>query len=172
MDRIFLIGFMGCGKSTVGRNLARALNWNFIDLDNYIQEKEARTISEIFSRDGEEVFRLMEKNALEAVATISQVVVATGGGAPCFHNNLELMKQTGLTIYLKLTPKELTNRLLPARKMRPLIANKTDEELLAFIERKLSEREPYYCKAAIVADATATSVDPYLRIIHMYQHRL
>jgi len=172
MERIFLIGFMGCGKSTVGRNLARALNWKFIDLDTFIQEKEQRSISEIFSRDGEEAFRLLEKKAVQEVASIEQVVVATGGGAPCYHNNLELMKQTGLTIYLKLTPKELTNRLLPARKTRPLIANKTDEELFSFIEEKLAEREPFYCKASIVADATATSVAPYLRIIRLYQDSL
>ena len=172
MERIFLIGFMGCGKSTVGRNLARAMNWRFIDLDTFIQDKEKRTISEIFSHEGEEAFRLMEKKALEEVATFSQVVVATGGGVPCYYQNLELMKKTGLTIYLKLTPKELTDRLLPARKSRPLIAHKTDEELLAFIEEKLAQREPFYCKASIVADATATSVAPYLRIIRMHQSTL
>jgi len=169
MNRIFLIGFMGCGKSTVGRNLARALNWKFIDLDQFIQEQEGLSITEIFSRQGEEVFRMLEKNALEKVSILENVVIATGGGAPCHHNNLEQMKETGLTIYLKLEPEGLLERLLPARKSRPLIANKSDDELLLFIRKKLAEREPFYNQASVVADASVTGVEPYLRIIKLYQ---
>lgn len=169
MKRIFLIGFMGCGKSTVGRNLARALNWKFIDLDQFIQEQEGLSITEIFSQQGEEVFRMLEKNALEKVATIENVVIATGGGAPCHHNNLGRMKETGLTIYLKLEPEGLLERLLPARKSRPLIANKSDNELLLFIREKLAEREPFYNQASVIADASVTGVEPYLRIIKLYQ---
>lgn len=169
MTRIFLIGFMGCGKSTVGRNLARSLNWKFIDLDTFIQDKEGCTVTEIFNREGEEVFRLHEKKALEEVAVMDNVVIATGGGAPCFHNNMEFMKQKGLTIYLKLSPKGLFERLLPARKSRPLIANKNDDELLSYIEQKLLERESYYNMASVVADASATDIEPYLRTIRLYQ---
>ncbi len=169
MNRIFLIGFMGCGKSTVGRNLARALNWKFIDLDQFIQEQEGLSITEIFSQQGEEVFRMLEKNALDKVATLENVVIATGGGAPCTHNNLERMKETGLTIYLKLEPEGLLERLLPARKSRPLIANKSDDELLLFIREKLAEREPFYNQASVVADASVTGVEPYMQIIKLYQ---
>jgi shikimate kinase len=165
MKRIFLVGFMGSGKSTVGRNLARALNWTFIDLDSYIQEKQGCSISEIFERNGETAFRLLEKESLEEVELLDKVVVATGGGAPCYHNNMLGMKQAGLTIYLKLVPKELQIRLLPARKTRPLIANKSDDELLEFIEEKLKEREPFYAQASVVADATANGIEPYLNII-------
>lgn len=169
MNRIFLIGFMGCGKSTVGRNLARALNWKFIDLDQFIQEQERLSITEIFSRQGEEVFRMLEKNALEKVATIENAVIATGGGAPCHYNNLERMKETGLTIYLKLEPEGLLERLLPARKSRPLIANKSNDELLFFIREKLTEREPFYNRAAVTADASVTGIEPYLQIIKLYK---
>lgn len=169
MNRIFLIGFMGCGKSTVGRNLARALNWKFIDLDQFIQEQEGLSITEIFNQQGEEVFRLLEKNALEKAATLENVVIATGGGAPCHHNNLERMKESGLTIYLKLEPEGLLERLLPARKSRPLIANKSDDELLLFIREKLAEREPFYNQASVIADASVTGIEPYLQLIKLYQ---
>lgn len=169
MKRIFLIGFMGCGKSTVGRNIARALNWKFIDLDNYIQEKDGSSVTEIFKRDGEEVFRLMEKQALDEILQLNDVVVATGGGAPCFHNNMLTMKQAGLTIYLKLSPSGLFQRLLPARKTRPLIADKNADELLLFIEKKLEEREPFYCQASVVADASVSGIEPYLRMIQLHQ---
>lgn len=169
MNRIFLIGFMGCGKSTVGRNLARALNWKFIDLDQFIQEQEGLSITEIFNQQGEEVFRLLEKNALEKAATLENVVIATGGGAPCHHNNLERMKESGLTIYLKLEPEGLLERLLPARKSRPLIANKSDDELLLFIREKLAEREPFYNQASVIADASVTGIEPYLQLIKRYQ---
>lgn len=169
MNRIFLIGFMGCGKSTVGRNLARALNWKFIDLDQFIQEQEGLSITEIFNQQGEEVFRLLEKNALEKAATLENVVIATGGGAPCHHNNLERMKESGLTIYLKLEPEGLLERLLAARKSRPLIANKSDDELLLFIREKLAEREPFYNQASVIADASVTGIEPYLQLIKRYQ---
>jgi shikimate kinase len=165
MKRIFLVGFMGSGKSTVGRNLARALNWTFIDLDTYIQDKQGCSIPEIFERDGETAFRLLEKESLEEVELLDKVVVATGGGAPCYHNNMITMNNAGLTIYLKIIPKELQIRLLPARKTRPLIANKSDDELLEFIEEKLKEREPFYAQASVVADATANGIEPYLNII-------
>ncbi len=169
MKRIFLIGFMGSGKSTVGRNLANALKWKFIDLDTYIEDKQGFLVSEIFSRDGESVFRLMEQQALEEVSKMDNVVIATGGGVPCFFNNMENMKQAGLTMYLKLSPESLLQRLLPARKTRPLIADKSDAELLLYIEKKLEERESFYCQASVVADASATSIEPYLRIIKLYQ---
>jgi shikimate kinase len=165
MKRIFLVGFMGCGKSTVGRNLARALNWQFVDLDTYIQGQQGCSITEIFDRLGETGFRLLEQEALKAVSQLNEVVVATGGGAPCFHNNMAIMKQAGLTIYLQLSPQGLYERLLPARRSRPLIADKSETELFHFIEVKLAEREPFYKQASVVADAAATGVESYLKII-------
>lgn len=169
VERIFLVGFMGSGKSTVGRILARAMAWKFIDLDDYVQEKEGMTITQIFAQYGEKAFREMEKNAITEVSLLQNVIIATGGGAPCFHNNMVFMKEHGLTIYLFLNAEGLCERLMPARNSRPLIANKNKSELLAFIKEKIAEREPYYSKAHITADATTVGTEPYVNIIRLYQ---
>lgn len=159
---------MGSGKTTVGQMLARALQWRFIDLDHYIEQSQGKSITALFDELGEAGFRLLEHEALKEVAALKRVVVSTGGGAPCFHKNMQLMRSKGLTIYLQLSPEVLYERLLPARKSRPLLAGKSDEELLDFIRQKLAEREDYYKQAAVHADATAVGVAPYLNIIERY----
>jgi len=166
--RIYLTGFMGCGKSTVGRMLAPALKWRFIDLDKYIEDKEGRTIPEIFAAEGESFFRQLENEALQDIVSMEDVVVATGGGAPCFLNNMQLMNESGLTVYLKVAPEELFLRLGPGKTERPLLAGKSDEELIAFIREKLGEREPWYLQAKETADAGLWGMDHYLRIVEKY----
>ncbi len=168
VTRVFLTGFMGSGKTTVGQMLARALNWQFIDLDQYIEKQQEQSIRQIFETEGEASFRQMEHQALKDVAEISNVIVSTGGGTPCFHGNMDLMNKSGLTIYLKLEPEVLKDRLMPARKSRPLIAGKSDSELLDFIRKKLAEREPWYRQSVVKADATSVGVAPYINIIEMY----
>lgn len=168
VTRVFLTGFMGSGKTTVGQMLARALQWQFIDLDQHIEKKQGQSISDIFSTRGEAAFRQMEHEAVLEMTRLSRVIVSTGGGTPCFHNNMELMNQSGLTIYLKLDATILKDRLMPARKSRPLIADKSDSELLLFIQEKLAEREPFYNLSAVKADATTVGVAPYINIIEMY----
>ena len=167
MRPVFLIGFMGSGKSTVGKELAKALNCDFIDLDIYIQEKAGKTIPEIFEQMGETEFRLMEKDALRKVAALKNTVIATGGGVPCFYDNISLMNKYGITIYLKLSPVELFKRLTNERDFRPLIANKNDDELLQFIEIKLAERETFYNQASIVIDAESAEVEDYVSAINL-----
>ena len=167
MRPVFLIGFMGCGKSTVGKEVAKALNCGFIDLDIYIQEKAGKTIPEIFEQMGETEFRLMEKDALRKVAALKNTVIATGGGVPCFYDNISLMNKYGITIYLKLSPVELFKRLTSERDFRPLIANKNDDELLQFIEIKLAEREHFYNQALVVIDAESAEVEDYVSAINL-----
>ncbi len=159
---------MGSGKTTVGQMLARALKWQFIDLDQHIEKKHGQSIPHIFSTQGEAAFRQMENEAINEMTQLSNVIVSTGGGTPCFHGNMDLMNQSGLTIYLKLDAEVLKDRLMPAKKSRPLIANKSDSELLDFIREKLREREMYYMQSAVKADATAVGVAPYINIIEMY----
>ena len=148
--------------------LARALDWQFIDLDQHIEKQEGQSIKDIFETRGEAAFRQLEHKALKEVAKLSHVIVSTGGGTPCFDGNMDLMNQSGLTIYLKLDAQVLKDRLLPARKSRPLIANKSDSELLAFVREKLAEREMWYMQSAVKADATTVGVAPYVNIIEMY----
>ncbi len=150
MKRFFLLGYMGSGKTTVGKRLAKSLSLDFIDLDAYIQAKYRRTIPQLFEEKGEEGFRQAERQALQEVAEFEDVVISTGGGAPCFFDNMELMNKAGTTIYLQAEPQELADRLSASKTVRPLIAGKSREELVPFIREHLACRERYYLMARIV----------------------
>lgn len=142
--RIYLIGYMGCGKSTLGRRLSKYLNLQFIDMDHYIEERNYKTIPQIFAEEGESEFRKKERKALEELSEFTDVVIATGGGAPCFFDNIDLMNKTGKTIYLNIDPKILADRLLKSKNERPLIKGKSREELVVFIDDTLKKRNVFY----------------------------
>jgi shikimate kinase len=148
--RIFLIAYMGCGKSTVGWELAQALNLEFIDMDSYIEARNLRTIPEIFAQDGEDGFRRIEQKALQELVGFEDVVIATGGGAPCFFDNMQVMKQNGKTMYLNGSPRILAERLLQSKTERPLIKGKSEAELVAFIGETLAKRSSWYTQADVV----------------------
>lgn len=150
MKRIFLIGYMGSGKTTVGKRLANSLSLSFIDLDDFIQNKYRKTIAEIFSEVGEDEFRKLERKALIEVSEIEDVVISTGGGAPCYFDNIDLMNSKGITVYIEAEPEELASRLLVSKSVRPIISGKSEDELIPFIREHLSKRECYYKKAKIV----------------------
>ena len=150
--RIYLIGYMGSGKSTVGKGLAAELNLSFIDMDDYIEERNYKTIPRIFAEDGEEVFRKLEQKALHELSSFENIVIATGGGAPCFFNNIEVIKQTGKSLYLKGTPRIIAERLRHSKIERPLIKGKTEEELVDFIDETLHKREQWYNQADVVLE--------------------
>ncbi len=145
--RIYLIGYMGCGKSTLGRKLSTHLNLQFVDMDHYIEERNYKTIPQIFAEEGEAEFRKKERKALEELSEFHDIVIATGGGAPCFFDNVELMNKTGKTIFLNINPKILADRLLKSKTERPLIKGKSREELVAFINETLKKRNEFYKKA-------------------------
>ncbi len=153
MNRIFLVGYMGSGKSSVGRLLAQKIGWQFIDLDFFIENRYRKSISQIFTESGEAAFREMEHKTLVEVASFEQTVISTGGGVPCFHDNMTLMNQLGTTIYLKVAIPELVKRLDVGRHSRPLIKDKSKEELAAFISDNLQKRERYYNEADIVFES-------------------
>jgi shikimate kinase len=145
--RIYLIGYMGCGKSTLGRKLARRAGLQFIDMDHYIEERNCKTVPQIFSEEGESEFRVKERKALEELSEFSNVVIATGGGAPCFFDNMELMNRSGITIFMNIDPKILASRLLKSKIERPLIKGKSKDELIKFIGHTLEKRNEFYMKA-------------------------
>jgi shikimate kinase len=148
--RIYLIGYMGCGKSTIGRKLSAFLGLNFIDLDKYIEERYFKTIPVIFAEEGEAAFREKERNSLNEVSQFENVVIGTGGGAPCFFDNMDMMNKSGITIYIAPDNEVLAGRLLKSKTERPLIAGKSKEELTTFIADALQKRGPYYEKAKII----------------------
>lgn len=160
MIRIFLIGYMGSGKTTIGRMIAKKLNIQFYDLDHYIENKYRTTIALLFQEKGEAAFREIERNCLHEVGEFENVLIATGGGAPCFFDNIDFMNNNGTTIYFRLKANELTERLLAARDgQRPLIANKTPEELKKFIAETIAKREPFYSKAQHIIDAYLPEIE-------------
>ena len=154
MTRIILIGYMGAGKTTVGRQLALALGLQFYDLDWYIEMRYHKKVSEIFAEHGEAYFRDLERRMLHEVAEFEDVVVSCGGGTPCFYDNIQYMNQQAETVYLKLEPEVLAMHLRMGRTVRPLILGKNEEELQAYIKQSLQEREPFYRKAQHVIDVT------------------
>ena len=149
MKRVIIVGYMGVGKTTVGKGLAKLLNLEFIDLDKYIQNKYRKTIGELFREKGEEGFRKIEQQMLHEVVEFENIVLSTGGGAPCFFDNMDVMNRAGTTVYISATPQELAARLSASKTERPLIAGKSPDELIQFITKHLAERECYYKKAQI-----------------------
>jgi shikimate kinase len=145
--KIFLVGYMGSGKSTAGKKLAKLLGYTFIDHDELIEKAVGKSVYDIFQEDGEEKFREMEHNMLISLLPKDNMVVSTGGGTPCNYNNMELMNRNGLTIYLKMSADSLVNRLRNAKTERPLIIGKSAEDLYNFIVSHLEKREPFYAEA-------------------------
>ena len=147
MTRIFLTGYMGSGKTTLGRALAADMRLEFIDLDHYIEKRYCKSIAQLFAERGEVGFREIERRMLHEVGEFEDVIISTGGGTPCFFDNIEFMNAQGTTIYLDVPVERLFIRLCIARSKRPLIKDKDDEELRAFIIEQLEKRAPHYRKA-------------------------
>lgn len=147
MRRIFLIGYMGSGKTTLGRALAKELGLQFIDMDSYIETRFCKTISKIFAEKGEDGFREIERRILHEVGDFEDVIISTGGGTPCFFDNVEYMNGQGTTVFLDVPEERLFIRLSIARNKRPLIKDKSDDELRNFITEQLAKRRPHYEKA-------------------------
>ncbi len=147
---LFLIGYMGCGKTTLGRAVARATGLDFIDLDAYIENRYHRSISALFAQHGEEGFRRIERALLHEVADFENVIVACGGGTPCFFDNIEYMNSKGTTVFLQASQNRIHERLCKARHKRPLVATMSDDEIRCYISTALSERMPYYSRASFV----------------------
>lgn len=147
MRPIFIIGFMGSGKSTLGRALSAATGMTFIDLDNYIESRFHANIRDIFASRGEEGFRRIERNMLLEVSQFEDVIVACGGGTPCFFDNIDVINASGLSVMLDVSHDRLFQRLSRGRRRRPLIASMTDERLNGYIDEALEKRMPFYSKA-------------------------
>lgn len=154
MTRIILIGYMGAGKTTVGKALSQALGLPFYDLDWYIEERHRRTIAQIFAEKGEKGFRDIERNILHEVAEFEDVVISCGGGTPCFFDNMEYMNRQAQTVYLKASPDILFRHLKMGKVERPLLKDKTEDEMKQYIRDSLSTREPFYSQARYTLDVT------------------
>lgn len=154
MKRIIIIGYMGSGKTTVGHALSHELGLPFYDLDWYIETRMHRTVKQIFDEKGEEGFRKIEHNLLHEVAEFEDVIISCGGGTPCFFDNIDYINRQGETVYLKCTTDVLYKHLKMGKTVRPLLLNKTPDEVKTFIEAQLKQREPFYAKAKHIVDVS------------------
>jgi shikimate kinase len=155
---IFLLGFMGSGKTSIGRKLANNLNLNFFDLDLVIEEKFQKSITELFAEEGEKAFRIIENESLHKICSNSDCVISLGGGTPCFENNMKLIKNTGTSVYLKLDESILVGRLRLKKEKRPLIAKLSDQEISNFVQERLKEREVFYKQADFILESNHPKV--------------
>ena len=157
--RIFLIGFMGYGKSTNGKKLATKLGYDFIDLDHQVEKVAGTSIAAYFSANGETAFRQLESDTLKTMDYPLNSVIATGGGTPCYFDNMEWMNANGTTIYIEMTALALAKRLESGKEKRPLIRDYDEQQLVTFIEGKLEERELFYIQAAITVQGINLTPD-------------
>ncbi len=162
---IFLIGFMGSGKTTLGKQVSRITGHEFVDMDYIIEKEVGMTISQIFEQMGESWFRNKETEVFSRFSSESNLVVATGGGAPCFNNNMDLMNRVGITVYIKPDTATLASRLENARYFRPLIASLTHDELLNHINERLTAREPYYNQAKCIIKGNNIKPEHVIRLV-------
>lgn len=167
MKCIALVGYMCVGKTTVGKALAKELGAFFYDLDWYIEHRYRRKISDIFAEEGEEKFRELERRMLHEVAEFEDIVLSCGGGTPTKFDNMDYLNSVAHTFYLKATPETILSHLSMAKGNRPLLKDKTPEELEAYVREQLVEREPYYAKAHDVVDVNI--LDSFERIDDVVQ---
>ncbi|MCH5232071.1 MAG: shikimate kinase [Muribaculaceae bacterium] len=149
---IFLIGYMASGKTTFGKALARKLGRTFIDLDNYIEESTGDSVTQLFKKYGHDGFRKIESEKLREIGNLDNLIVACGGGTPCFHNNISFLNNSGLTVFLETSEHVLTSRLAEDNQNRPLVAGKSYAEIQETIKSQLEERLPFYRQAALIWD--------------------
>ena len=154
MKRIILIGYMGAGKTTIGRALAKELGLSFYDLDWYIENRRHKKVAQIFAEQGEEGFRQIEHNMLHEVAEFEDIILSCGGGTPCFFDNIDYMNSLAQVVYLRCEPEVLHRHLLMGKVERPLLKGKSPDELIGFIREQLATREPYYNKAQYQLDVS------------------
>jgi len=168
---IFLVGFMGSGKTTLGRKLASRLGYMFMDLDHILEAQEGITIAEYFAKYGEDAFRKLESEVLKTTKYPEHAIISTGGGLPCFFDNMDWMNAHGKTIYIKLSPKTLADRLENEKEERPLLKEHHGEALVTFIANKLKEREGFYSKANVVTDGLSLTAEKVEHLLNLSINR-
>jgi shikimate kinase len=165
--KVYLIGYMGSGKTTVGKKLARSLNYEFIDLDSQIEAVLGTTISDFFQEKGEDAFREIEREELHNTFQVENTVISLGGGTPCFFDNLEQINKHGKSVYLKLSATSLASRLQNAKTPRPLIKDLTDGELFEFVQQQLGERERFYNRTHILIKGENLKIQDLVSLLNL-----
>ena len=162
---VYLIGYMGCGKTTVGKKLARSLGFSFVDLDHQVEEQVGASIASLFEKKGEDAFREIEKLELHKTFDLNDTVVSLGGGTPCYFDNLEQINKHGRSVYLKLSAVSLASRLQNSKTPRPIIKGLSDGELFEFVQQQLDEREQFYNRSHLLIKGENLKVQELVEIL-------
>ena len=165
MNRIYLVGYMGAGKSTAAKRLANRLGWDVADTDELFEAKYRISVCDFFHKYDEALYRKLESEVLKSTESLDNVVVATGGGTACYFDNMEWMNQHGLTVFLKISEKAVVDRLLHAKRKRPLAIGKSEEELTAFVSQHYGSRLPFYEQARITVKSEDLDLDNLIQLI-------
>lgn len=163
MRRIIILGYMGAGKTTIGRALSKTLGLPFYDLDQYIENRMHKTVKQLFDTVGEDGFRRIEHDMLHEAGEFEDIILSCGGGTPCFFDNMEYMNCQGETVYLKADIDTLCRHLRLGGTVRPLLLGKDDTQLKEHIQRQLAEREPFYMRAKHVFDVSLLDTGSKIR---------
>ena len=165
MNRIYIVGYMGAGKTTAARRLAQRLGWAVVDTDDLFEEKYKISVCDFFGKYDEPLYRKLESEVLKETETLDNVVVSTGGGTACYFDNMDWMNQHGLTVFLHISEQAVINRLLHAKRKRPLAVGKSEEELTAFVSQHYTSRKPFYELARITVKAEDLDVNGLMNTI-------
>jgi shikimate kinase len=169
---IYLMGYMGSGKTSLGKKLARKLQYDFADLDSLIEQRAKRNIPQIFAEEGEEAFRKLEQAELRRSFEFNNTVVALGGGTPCFFDNLEQINKHGISVYLKLSAVSLAHRLNDSKTKRPLIEGLSEGELFEYVQQQLGEREKFYIRAHLIVKGEDLRIDQLVEDLSVFDVHL
>jgi len=165
LNRIYIVGYMGAGKTTAARRLAQRLGWGVADTDDLFEEKYKVSVCDFFNKYDEPLYRKLESEVLKETESLENVVVSTGGGTACYFDNMEWMNQHGLTVFLRISEKAVIDRLLHAKRKRPLAEGKSETELTAFVNQHYSSRLPFYKQAKITVKAEDSDLDYLIQLI-------
>ena len=163
MDRIYIVGYMGAGKTTAARRLAQRLGWEVVDTDALFEEKYKISVNDFFNKYDEPLYRKLESEVLKSTESLENVVVSTGGGTACYFDNMEWMNQHGLTVFLRISPKAAVDRVIHSRHKRPLVEGKSEEELIEFVNSHYASRLPFYELAQITVKSEDFDLEALLQ---------
>lgn len=165
MNRIYLVGYMGAGKTTAAKRIANRLGWDVADTDAMFEEKYRISVDDFFQKYDETLFRRLESEMLKSTENLTNTVISTGGGTPCFHNNMAWMLEHGLTVFLRISPKAVADRLLLSKKKRPLAKGKSEAELTDYVEQHYASRLSIYEQATITVKSENLDLDSLIKLI-------
>ncbi|KWW38804.1 MAG: shikimate kinase [bacterium F083] len=165
MDRIYIVGYMGAGKTTAARRLAQRMGWEVVDTDALFEEKYKISVNDFFNKYDEPLYRKLESEVLKATESLDHVVVSTGGGTACFFDNMDWMNQHGLTVFLRISPQAAVDRVIHSRHKRPLVEGKSEEELTEFVNQHYASRLPFYEQARITAKSEDFDIESLMEAI-------